>query len=89
MNREQAIKLINQSRPLLGHELNKALDVVIADAELALHCERQPVYYCSPALNKKCKKGGCYKTGGPCYYTTKAECAKHSGNRPLKAPVYS
>lgn len=88
MDRRAAIDHLNGIRPKLSRESNKALDVVIAEAEYAESMETRPVYYCDAKNNTVCPKHACHLRGGVCRLTSNPEYAIYQGGQPLRAPFW-
>ena len=87
MNRDTAVKILEQVRPLLSHETNKALDVAIVDCKMANEYETRPTYWCDYKVNTTCKKGSCISNGGACRRTTNEEFAVWYEGKALRAPA--
>ena len=87
MDRRAAIDHLNGIRPKLSRETNMALDVVIADADIAEKMQLRPVYYCDAENNILCAKYACYLGGGSCRLTSNPEYALYQGEKPLRAPL--
>lgn len=86
MDRRAAIDHLNGIRPKLSQETNKALDMVIADADFAEAMQQRPVYYCDAEYNAACAKHDCFLEGGHCRLTSNPEYALYQGEKPLRAP---
>lgn len=87
MDRRAAINHLNGIRLKLSRESNKALNLVIADAELAETMQLRPVYYCDAEYNTDCAKHACFLAGGPCRLTSSPEHALKYNGQALRAPL--